>query len=69
MIAPTVSCVQAATCIAVGATGTLQYLGSGAWRGPTSINPTIPLTAVSCPTATFCLAADDQGNILTGTTS
>lgn len=38
--------------------------GAGGWSAPQTIDPAGGLDAVSCPTATFCLAADVHGSVL-----
>jgi hypothetical protein len=43
----------------------ITYDGSG-WSSPTSID-TVGLTAVSCPSASFCVAVDRTGNQVTRT--
>ncbi len=72
-----VSCPTASFCMAVGDTGTsgtggptgpgtaITWNGSS-WSAPQSIgNSTYGLGRVSCPTASFCIAAGDGGNVFT----
>jgi hypothetical protein len=40
--------------------------GQGAWQ-PAHIDGSTPIGAVSCPTASLCLAADDTGNVFSST--
>jgi hypothetical protein len=71
-----VSCPSATFCTAVSDTGyALTYNGTS-WSGGTNIAPNPPgtcstscshegLTSVSCPSATFCVAVDYDGDALT----
>jgi hypothetical protein len=63
-----VSCTQGAACVAVTNGGAVvQYLGWGSWRPQAVIDPGHQLEAVSCPTASYCLTADEHGFVTAGT--
>jgi hypothetical protein len=40
-------------------------VAQGTWTSPSSIDGTTSISAVSCPTSTFCLAVDGNGDYLT----
>jgi hypothetical protein len=53
-----VSCATEGFCLATGSTGVvLTYDGTG-WSPPTMIDPPYGLLALSCPSVSFCMAAD-----------
>jgi hypothetical protein len=66
-------CRSSTLCLASGegATGTAELLGS---TNPAAKNPTWEVTdygeidAASCPTASVCVAADDEGEVIVGVT-
>jgi hypothetical protein len=37
------------------------------WRGPVLVDPSGGFTAITCPAASFCVAADTSGNVVTST--
>lgn len=47
------------------ATGSAASAPAPAWSTPSSVDPGNALTAVSCPSASFCVAVDDGGGALT----
>src|ERR1019366_7175216 len=51
-------------CIAVTFQSSLTWNGSS-WSSQAVIDPNEGLTAVSCPSASFCMAVDSVGNSLT----
>lgn len=58
------SCWAAGSCGALGSDGDAYVLTSGNWAyHPTGLRPGGFTTAVSCPTATFCAAADQTGSV------
>lgn len=73
-----ISCPDVNICVAVGgltkeppATGLIftsknPAAGAASWTA-TDINGIADLTAISCPTATFCVAVDDFGDVVTST--
>ena len=58
-----VSCPTAGTCVAVRG-GDVSEETAGVWSPPRPIDPDGGLDAVSCPTTTFCLAADAYGDVV-----
>jgi hypothetical protein len=59
-----VACPTTNLCVAVH--GPYVTIGNGAtWSPPRYIDGIGSLDAISCPTATFCLAADDSGDVVT----
>ena len=48
--------------------GAVQYSAVGSGQGPAAIDKVGRLLAISCPTATFCMATDDHGYVTIGRT-
>ncbi|MDA8069033.1 MAG: hypothetical protein M0T77_10560 [Actinomycetota bacterium] len=60
-----VSCVSGSFCVSVAGSDAVSYNGSS-WSSTVGIDPSGgSLESVSCPTQSFCAAADDLGNVLT----
>lgn len=63
-----VTCVPGPFCVLTGGvngqiwTSSAPTLGASSWS---QANTAVPLYGVSCPSATFCAAVDDIGNVLT----
>jgi hypothetical protein len=58
-----VSCVSAAFCIAVAASGAASLWNGTEWSSQT-VDPQVSLTSVSCPSPTICIAVDGRGDAL-----
>jgi hypothetical protein len=50
--------------VAVDDNGDALTAGAGVWSAPQSVDPGRVLTAVSCPTVTFCAAVDNAGDVV-----
>ncbi|HEV3260744.1 MAG TPA: protein kinase [Gemmataceae bacterium] len=59
-----VSCPAAGTCVATGRWDTYTYSG-GRWAQGHLLQNTNFLVSISCPSASFCVAADNGGNVYT----
>ncbi len=57
-----VSCPEVTSCWLVSGQAAVEW-SSGRWSSPQTIDPGGNLDAVSCPTATFCVAADRSGSV------
>ena len=57
-----VSCPEVTSCWLVSGQAAVEW-SSGRWSSPQTIDPGGNLDAVSCPTATFCVAADGSGSV------
>jgi len=64
-----VSCApNTTTCVAVDSGGNAVTLNNGTWSAPTQAPPTGSLVAISCPSATYCVADGSNGmNYFDGT--
>jgi hypothetical protein len=59
------SCASKSLCVGVRSSQSTVYNGTS-WSQPRTVDPDNNLTSVSCPAASFCVAADGSGNVLTG---
>src|SRR5581483_7135977 len=57
-------CLSAGYCAAVDQSGFVVEFNGLAWSSPVSIDPGHALDAISCPVASYCIAADTSGNVL-----
>jgi hypothetical protein len=62
-----VSCPEAATCVAVDGAGDVVTRYAGLWEVPVDVDGGRSLSSISCPTRRFCLAVDTSGHALVGT--
>jgi hypothetical protein len=60
-----VSCPEATLCWLVSGKEAVEWSAAGQWLSPQTIDPAGDLDAVSCPTVTFCVAADTSGSVAT----
>jgi hypothetical protein len=66
-----ISCAPARRCsivdertLGTGSRGGAVSFSGGAWSPPALVDATAGLSSVSCPTKVFCLAADQDGDVL-----
>jgi hypothetical protein len=60
-----VACPSAGLCAIVSGSGLSYRTGSAAWSPIETIDPRGGLDSISCPTSSFCMAADAGGAVLT----
>ena len=65
-----ISCATTSVCAIVNGTGVSMGDPEGPWSGEDTVDPAGGLDSISCPSTTFCLAADEGGSVITwnGTT-
>jgi hypothetical protein len=66
LFSTSVSCASSLFCTLVGDGTTTIALNDGSWDAPAEIDSG-DLTAVSCPSSSFCVAVDGDGRVLTDT--
>jgi hypothetical protein len=61
-----ISCRTATSCEAVSRGGWTYSFDGSSWSSPGTISTTGTITSLSCPTTSFCVATDDDGDVSTG---
>ena len=60
-----VSCTSASNCAAGGRNGTVTTWDGTSWSTPQDADDAAILTSISCPSADFCMASDNEGSSVT----
>jgi hypothetical protein len=59
-----VSCPAAGSCVAASSSGSAASYLNGNWSAPTAIDNGVPITKLSCRSATNCVATDQTNHAL-----